>query len=201
MTEEARKERLEIQAAFENQFYLLQNNREEIVGADSTVFAATASIDAKLEVINNIADALIIQGIPVGEYYPESGPGQQEISIRYTEALEASDWQVVFREIVRAIGKRCCKQLAHRHYLTASFLPKIFAETSGNGCYLHLTLWRDAKNITPDSQGICGLSSVARAFIAGILHYLFLLMLITTPSPNSYRPIRPLSQVQITPTG
>lgn len=46
MTEEAKKEGLEIQAAFENEFYLLQKNGEEIVGADSTVFATTASMDA-----------------------------------------------------------------------------------------------------------------------------------------------------------
>jgi glutamine synthetase len=183
MIAEAKKEGLEIRAAFENEFYLLQKNGEEIIGADSTVFAATASMDANLEVINDIADALIAQGIPVEQYYPESGPGQQEISMRYTEALKAADWQVVFRETVTA--------MAHRHYLTASFLPKIFAETAGNGCHLHLSIWHDGKNITPDSQGICGLSPVARAFVAGILRHLPALMAITTPSPNSYRRIRP----------
>ncbi len=45
MTEEAKKEGLEIQTAFENESYLLQKNGEEIVGEDSTVFAATASMD------------------------------------------------------------------------------------------------------------------------------------------------------------
>jgi glutamine synthetase len=99
------------------------------------------------------------------------------------------------------MAKRCCKQFAHRHYLTVSFSPKIFAETASHGCHLHLSLWRDGKNITPDSQGICGLFSVARAFVADILHYLYVPATITTPSPNSYRRIRPLSQVQITPTG
>ncbi|MBK1986769.1 glutamine synthetase [Sphaerospermopsis aphanizomenoides BCCUSP55] len=183
MIEEAKKEGLEIKAAFENEFYLLQKNGEEIIGADATVFAATASMDANLEVINDIADALILQEIPVEQYYPESGPGQQEISMRYTEALAAADWQVVFRETVKAI--------ADRHYLTASFLPKIFAESAGNGCHIHLSLWRDGKNITPNSQGICGLSPLARSFVAGILHHLPALMAITTPSPNSYRRIRP----------
>jgi glutamine synthetase len=183
MIEEAKKVGLEIKAAFENEFYLLQKNGEEIMGADATVFAATASMDANLDVINDIADALIIQGIPVEQYYPESGPGQQEISMLYTDALEAADRQIVFRETVRAI--------AHRHYLTASFLPKIFAETAGNGCHLHLSLWHDGKNITPAPQGVCGLSPVAKSFVAGILHHLPALMAMTTPSPNSYRRIRP----------
>ncbi|MBD2663110.1 glutamine synthetase family protein [Richelia sinica] len=174
---------LEIQAAFENEFYLLQKNGEEIVGADSTIFASTQSMDGNLDVINDIADALVAQKIPVEQYYPESGPGQQEISVRYTHALQAADWQVAFRETVRAI--------ANRHYLTASFLPKIFADSAGNGCHLHLSLWRDGKNLLPDGEDVFGLSPIAKAFIAGILHHLPGLMAITTPSPNSYRRIRP----------
>ncbi|TAE60739.1 MAG: glutamine synthetase [Nostocales cyanobacterium] len=183
MIEEAKKEGLEIRAAFENEFYLLQKDGECVVGADATNFAATASMDDHVEVINDIVDALINQEIPVEQYYPESGPGQQEISMRYTGALNAADWQIIFRETVRAI--------ANRHYLTASFLPKIFAETAGNGCHLHLSLWRFGNNVTPDFQGVCGVSTVARSFIAGILHHLPALMAITTPSPNSYRRIRP----------
>ncbi|BAY31124.1 L-glutamine synthetase [Nostoc carneum NIES-2107] len=179
----AKREGLEVKAAFENEFYLLRQTSEGIVPTESTVFAATQAMDINREVIDAIADALIAQKIPVEQYYPESGPGQQEISMRYTDALRAANYQIVFRETVRAI--------ARHHNLTASFLPKIFADAASSGCHIHLSLWRDGENIVPDAQGAAGLSSTARAFIAGILHHLPALMAITTPSPNSYRRIRP----------
>ncbi|AFY31515.1 glutamine synthetase family protein [Calothrix sp. PCC 7507] len=179
----AKREGLEIQAAFENEFYLLRQTSEGIIPTDSTVFASTQAIDLNHEVIDAITDALITQGIPIEQYYPESGPGQQEISLRYTDALNAANRQIAFRETVRAV--------AHRHHLTASFLPKIFPDAASSGCHIHLSLWRDGHNLLPYAQGVCGLSHIARTFIAGILHHLPALMALTTPTANSYRRIRP----------
>lgn len=174
---------LVVKAAFENEFYLLRQTAEGLEPADETLFASTQAMDLHREVIDRIADSLIAQGIPVEQYYPESGPGQQEISMRYTDALAAADWQIAFRETVRAI--------AARHDLAASFLPKIFPEAAGSGCHIHLSLWQDEQNLLPDPEGICGLSQTAREFIAGILHHLPSLMALTTPSVNSYRRLLP----------
>jgi glutamine synthetase len=174
---------LQIKAAFEHEFYLLRQQEGEIVPADHTVFAATLAMDLNQAVIDEIAEALLAQQIPVERYYPESGPGQHEISIRYSHALQAADWQIVFRETVRGV--------ALRHGLRASFLPKIFAERAGNGCHLHLSLWQNGQNMTTDAKGLGGLSQTALAFIGGILHHLPGLMALTTPSPNSYRRLQP----------
>jgi glutamine synthetase len=179
----AKYEGLEIQAAFENEFYLLQQTSDGVVPRDSTVFASTQAMDINREVIDEIADALIAQGISVEQYYPESGPGQHEIPVEYTNALRCADWQIAFRETVRAVSSR--------YNLTASFLPKIFPDFAGSGCHIHMSLWRDGQNLLPDSQGMCGLSKVALSFIAGILHHLPALMALTTPSVNSYRRISP----------
>ena len=174
---------LSVKAAFENEFYLLRPTSEGLEPADETVFASSQAMDLHREVIDEIADSLIAQGIPVEQYYPESGPGQQEISMRYTDALAAADRQIVFRETVKAI--------THQHDLAASFLPKIFPDFAGSGCHIHFSLWQDGKNLLPDKQGICGLSQIARQFIAGILHHLPSLMALTTPSVNSYRRLLP----------
>lgn len=174
---------LEVMAAFENEFYLLQTTPAGIVPADETVFAATLAMDRHRPVIDAMAEALLRQGLRVERYYPESGPGQQEISIRYASALAAADRQIAFRETVRAV--------ALQHGLKASFLPKVFADKAGSGCHLHLSLWRDGQNQLPDAAGVGGLSQTAHAFIAGILQHLPALMALTTPSPNSYRRIRP----------
>ncbi|GAB4381709.1 MAG: glutamine synthetase family protein [Elainellaceae cyanobacterium] len=174
---------LEVMAAFENEFYLLKTTPEGWQPADRTVFASTLAMDLNQPVIDEIADALIAQGIPVERYYPESGPGQHEISTRYTQALQAADWQIAFRETVHGV--------ALRHQLRASFLPKIFAEHAGNGCHLHLSLWRNGENLMPDPSQPGQLSSIGRAFVAGILQHLPALMALTTPSTNSYRRLKP----------
>ncbi|MDJ0898079.1 MAG: glutamine synthetase family protein [Xenococcus sp. MO_188.B8] len=179
----AKAQGLSVKAAFENEFYLLRPTNKELEPADETVFASAQAMDLHREVIDEIADSLIAQGIPVEQYYPESGPGQQEISMRYTDALAAADRQIAFRETVKAI--------AHQHDLAASFLPKIFPDAAGSGCHIHLSLWQNGQNLLPDKQGVCGLSLITRKFIAGILHHLPSLMALTTPSVNSYRRLLP----------
>ncbi|MFN4260173.1 MAG: glutamine synthetase family protein [Gemmataceae bacterium] len=183
LIDEAKQDGLRIQAAFENEFYLLRPATGAVAPADDTVFAATLAMDNALPVINDVVDSLLTQGIPVELYYPESGPGQHEISMRYADALLTADRQIVFRETVHAT--------AARHGLKASFLPKIWTDQAGSGCHLHLSLWRQGRNITADPQGAYQLSDTARGFIGGILRHLPALMAVTTPSSNSYRRIRP----------
>ncbi|MBD2157393.1 glutamine synthetase family protein [Leptolyngbya sp. FACHB-16] len=173
---------LQVKAAFESEFYLLRRNPEgNIVPGDTTAFATTQAMDLHYLVIDEIAEALINQGVPVERYYPESGPGQQEITVRYGTAMQAADRHIVYRETVRGI--------ALRHGIVASFLPKIFADAAGSGCHLHLSLWRQDENLFPTSQG--RVSPLARQFVAGILHHLPALMAITTPTTNSYRRLKP----------
>jgi glutamine synthetase len=138
-------------------------------------------MDINRALIDEITEALTSQRIPVEQYYPESGTGQHEITIRYTTAVGAADRQVIFRETVRTV--------ALRHGLRASFLPKVFADQPGSGCHLHLSLWQNGRNLMPDTAG--GLSAKARAFIAGILQHLPGLMAFTTPTNNSFRRIKP----------
>jgi glutamine synthetase len=177
----AKDQGLEIKAAFENEFYLLKSLSGEIVPADDTVFATTLSMDLQQRTIDEISESLIAQGISVEQYYPESGPGQQEISILYTDAAIAADQQIIFRETVKAI--------ARQNNLKASFLPKIFPNQAGSGAHLHLSLWEGENNLLPDETG--KLSPLAGYFVAGLLQHLDALMALTTPSPNSYRRIKP----------
>ncbi|HAJ62376.1 MAG TPA: glutamine synthetase [Cyanobacteria bacterium UBA8543] len=183
MVADAESEGLQVIASFENEFYLLRPTPDSVVPADETVFASTLAMDLHQVVIDEMVEALVEQGILVEQYHPESGPGQQEISVLYTNALAAADQQIAFRETIRAI--------ALQHNLKASFLPKIFADKAGSGCHLHLSLWHDGQNLVPNLEAQGELSELARRFIAGILHHLPALMALTTPSTNSYRRIRP----------
>lgn len=183
MIKQAAENNISVKGAFENEFYLLKRIDEVIIPSDNTPFASTYSMDINNKIIRDIIKALTLQGLQVEQYYPESGPGQQEITIKYTDALNACNNQIVFRETVKAI--------AYKHDTIASFLPKIFADKPGNGCHLHCSLWNDDKNLLSDSQSEYGISELGRQFIAGIFTHLPALMAITTPIPNSYKRIKP----------
>ncbi len=182
MVAKARDVGLEIRGAFENEFYLLHDG-EALEPSDNTNFAAALAMNINEMVIDDIISTLVEQNVLVEQYYPESGPGQQEITVRFDTALRACDQQIVFRETTRA--------LARNHGLVASFLPKIFADSTGSGCHFHLSLWQNNVNILSDRDEAYGLSRLARHFIAGILCHLPALMALTTPTVNSYRRIQP----------
>lgn len=175
---------LTIKAVFENEFFLLRKTLEGgLEPVDETVFCATGSMNQNRAFINDLAEALIAQGVEVEGYYPESGPGQQELNIRCVEATRSADQQIIYRETVRGI--------ANQHGLIASFLPKIFDDKAGSGCHLNFSLWRKGKNVSGDPQQSNGVGSETGAFIAGVLHHLPALCAITIPSKNSYLRIRP----------
>ncbi|MEK8018957.1 MAG: glutamine synthetase family protein [Candidatus Parabeggiatoa sp.] len=172
---------LEIMGAFENEFFLLKSS--EAQSTDQNIFSGlTYSMDLQHKLINDITDALIAQGVQVELYYPESGPGHQEISVLYTKALSAADQQILFRQTVKAI--------AYQHKLIASFIPKLFSEFDGSGAHLHLSLWQNGKNIVPDCETAGQLSERAKCFMAGLLHHLPALMALIAPTTNSYRRIQ-----------
>lgn len=183
MVAAANQQGITVKAAFENEFYLVQPDVEGLLPSDRTVFASTLAMDVQQIVIDAIVDALLAQDIAIEQYYPESGPGQHEISVRYAPAMQTADQQIAFRETVRAI--------AHQHNLVASFLPKIFAESAGCGCHIHFSLWAGDTNLLSDSNNPYGLSDLAQQFAAGLLHHLPALMALTTPTPNSYRRLLP----------
>src|SRR5438270_7909471 len=134
-------------------------------------------------VIGAIIDALEQQDLEPRQYYPELGPGQQELTIQHAPLLQAADRQVAVRETVRAV--------ALQHGLVASFAPKPFADQAGSGCHVHLSLWNGGHNMMYDPAGQLGLSKLARAFVAGILTHLPALLAIICPSVNSYMRLAP----------
>jgi glutamine synthetase len=178
-----REHDIEIKAAFENEFFLLRKFGDSYEAADRSVYAMTSSMNENRDFILELSHALEAQGLQPEYYYPESGPGQQELSIRYSDGLGAADNQIVYRETARGV--------AHKFGLAASFLPKVFENAAGSGCHINLSLWQEDKNITGDAKDKTGLSKTGRAFIAGILTHLPALTALTLSTRNSFRRIRP----------
>ncbi|HXL41985.1 MAG TPA: glutamine synthetase family protein, partial [Actinomycetota bacterium] len=185
MVGRARQAGIEIVAAFEPEWSLARPEEGAYVPLDESNCFSTLGMASAAGVIDEVAAALEAQGMPVEQYYPELGWGQQELSIRHAPALRAADNHLFYRETVRAV--------AARHGLVASFAPKPWPDQAGNGCHLHWSGWdRDlTRNCFHDAGSPDGLSETARQFMAGVLEHLPALVALTCASANSYRRLQP----------
>lgn len=168
-----------VMASFENEFYLFKDGEP----LDRSVYGALDGFSASHAFALDVLAALEAQGLTPEMYYPESGPGQQEISIAPAEGVTAADHQVLFKMAVSGV--------ARQHGLRASFAAKPVRDGAGSGCHIHLSLWRDGINTFYDQNGELGLSVTARRAIAGVLTHLPGLCALTVPSVNSYRRLLP----------
>ena len=177
---------MRIAASFENEFYLAEERDGRIVPwADGPVYSS-AGMDRAATVMADIVDSLEAQDLEVEQAINEYGPGQQEIAIRYADALRAADNQLKFRDAVRGT--------AEKHGLTASFAAKPFADGIGSGAHIHFSLWSldGTENLLFDPRaGDRLLSTTGRAFVAGVLDHLPALVALTCPSYNSYERLQP----------
>ena len=176
----------EVNVAFENEFYLLKKDEQgKLIPYDQSLCFTTAGMNHSQQVISDIVKALQAQQLTVEKCLAEYGPGQQEIAIKYSEALRACDNQIIFRETVRGV--------ARNHGLVGSFMPKIFFDRAGSGAHIHISFLSEGKNVFHDPTGEHQLSSMARYFIGGILRHLPALCSFTAPTVTSYKRLVPHS--------
>jgi glutamine synthetase len=174
---------LVLRASFENEFSLATKVDGAYVPVDSALCFSTIGMAASQEYIDELAQALDAQAIPLEQYYAELGHGQQEISTGHAPALQAADEQLLVRETIRGV--------ATRRGLVASLAPKPWPENAGNGGHVHFSLWEGDRNRFYDGSRPDGLSDDARSFVAGVLEHLPGLCGLTAPSFNSYHRIVP----------
>ncbi|SMO73863.1 type I glutamate--ammonia ligase [Propioniciclava tarda] len=118
-------------------------------------------------------------GISVEFSHHEGGPGQQEIDLRYADALTMADNIMTFRVVI--------KEVAVMHDLFASFMPKPLQDAPGSGMHTHVSLFEGDDNAFYDASAEFGLSKTGRHFIAGLLHHAAEISAVLNPSVNSYK--------------
>jgi glutamine synthetase len=118
-------------------------------------------------------------GISVEFSHHEGGPGQNEIDLRYADALSMADNIMTFRTVV--------KEVAIEQGVYATFMPKPFTNHPGSGMHTHFSLFEGDRNAFFDPAAKYHLSNVARQFIAGILRHAPELTLVTNQYVNSYK--------------
>ncbi|UED84845.1 glutamine synthetase family protein [Streptomyces profundus] len=133
--------------------------------------------------LSALLDAFTAQGLEPLQLHPEYALGQFEVSLTPTGPLAAADLAVLARETVRAVSAR--------HGLAASFAPMVRGDGLGNGRHLHLSLWREGKNLCRGGDGPFGMTADCEAFLAGVFRELPALLALGAPSPASYLRLRP----------
>jgi glutamine synthetase len=114
----------------------------------------------------------------------EVAPGQNEINFEFANVLEACDNLQTFKLVV--------KNVARRHNLHATFMPKPIASINGNGMHTNCSLTdKDGNNAFYDPKDELGLSLVARQWITGILTHSREFCALTNPTVNSYKRLVP----------
>jgi len=118
-------------------------------------------------------------GISVEYSHHEGGPGQQEIDLRYADALTTADNLMTFRLVVQ--------EVAMEQGLYATFMPKPFRDEPGSGMHTHLSLFEGDRNAFHEAGADFQLSKVARSFIAGLLVHAPEITAVTNQWVNSYK--------------
>lgn len=113
----------------------------------------------------------------------EDANGQFESNFRFDEALTTADKVIFFRYMVH--------MMAQAKGLQATFMPKPFANLTGNGLHMHMSLW-DPDTDTPlfedenDSRGL-GISELGYHFLGGVLKHASAYIAVTASTVNSYK--------------
>ncbi len=140
-------------------------------------------LDAAVEMRKDTVLALEDMGIGIEYSHHEVAPSQHEIDMRYTDAMTMADSVMTYRLVV--------KEIAMKHGVYATFMPKPVFGVNGSGMHVHQSLFRGKRNAFFDSNDEYHLSKEARSYIAGILKYAPEMTAITNQWVNSYKRLVP----------
>ena len=118
-------------------------------------------------------------GISVEFSHHEAGPGQNEIDLRYADALTTADNIMTFRTVI--------KEVAIEQGVYATFMPKPLSGEPGSGMHTHMSLFEGDTNAFYDGAGQYQLSKIGRHFIAGLLRHAPEITAVTNQFVNSYK--------------
>ncbi len=144
---------------------------------DYYILATTKEEDVMQAIRNGLHGA----GIPVENSKGEWAPGQEEINVRYADALTMADRHVIMKNGI--------KEIAFLHGRSVTFMAKWAYELAGSSCHIHASLW-DAVGRKPlflDAEADRGMSPLMCHFLAGQLKYAAELTWLLAPFVNSYK--------------
>ena len=128
-----------------------------------------------------LRNSLIESGVYVECTKGEAAPGQQEINVVYTDALNMADNHILIKNAV--------KEIAYKNNRAASFMAKYNKDVCGSSCHIHNSLFgtKSKKNIFYDAKDSLGMSKTFKSYVAGQILFLRDLSIFLAPNVNSYK--------------
>ena len=118
-------------------------------------------------------------GIPVENTKGEAETGQQELNIRYADAMLAAEHH--------SIAKHAAKEIGWQQGHAISFLPKWHHDKVGSAAHIHQSLWKDGKPAFFDDADPLGMSLLMKQYLAGLLSHSAEITYFLAPYINSYK--------------
>ncbi|WP_319449928.1 MULTISPECIES: type III glutamate--ammonia ligase [unclassified Mycobacterium] len=171
----------------EVEYFLLTRNPDgSLATADTDDTAAQPCYDARgvtrmYDHLTTVSSAMNSLGWSNYANDHEDGNGQFEQNFQFADALTTADRVITLRYLLSMI--------AAERGMIATFMPKPFADRTGSGLHLHLSLTSGGQPVFPDGsdeRGL-GLSPTAYSFIGGILDHASALQAVVGPTVNSYK--------------
>ena len=175
---------LQLKSGVECEFFLISQDGESVKDASDRQAKPCydqSALMRRFDVISEICDAMLKLGWHPYQNDHEDANGQFEMNWDYGDSLLTADRHAFFKYMVKAI--------AEKHEMRATFMPKPFSHLTGNGCHVHVSLWKGNENVFEDENGELGVSTLGYNFIGGIIHSADALAAILNPTVNSYKRI------------
>jgi glutamine synthetase len=163
--------------------YFYFRDSESTVPLDQGGYFDMTPRDAAIEMRKDTVLDLEAMGIGVEYSHHEVASSQHEIDMRYTDALTMADNVMTYRLVV--------KEVALRHGVYATFMPKPVFGINGSGMHVHQSLFKGERNAFFDKNDEYHLSKVARGYIAGLLGHAPEITAVTNQWVNSYKRLVP----------
>ena len=128
-----------------------------------------------------LRNSLMESGVYVECTKGEAAPGQQEINVVYSDALNMADNHILIKNAV--------KEIAYKNNRAASFMAKYNKDVCGSSCHIHNSLFgtKSKKNIFYDDKDSLGMSKTFKSYVAGQILFLRDLSIFLAPNVNSYK--------------
>jgi len=140
--------------------------------------------DSQQDLRSEIILTMIRTGIPVEVHHHEvATAGQAEIDMKFDSLVRMADKCMMYKYIV--------KNIARKHGMVATFMPKPLFGDNGSGMHTHQSLFRNGENIFFDPKGYALISEIAKYYIGGLLKHAGALMAFCAPTTNSYKRLVP----------
>ena len=134
-------------------------------------------------VMRPIRNLLVEAGVPVENTKGEAETGQEELNIRYADAVLCCDYHT--------LAKHAVKDIAAQHGHSATFLPKWHHKKVGSAAHIHQSLIKGDSPAFYDADADLTMSDTMKSYVAGLLKYSSDITFFLAPYVNSYKRFLP----------